>query len=172
MEANMNNANFYNKLFCILLICISIFISSCCCDVYTQASSNMHPTIIPGSRLVVKNIQDYSNLERFSIVLINYPHSDISISAIRIIGMPGEQLELLENGFAINNQRISTNGLPEVLRRSGWLPKMTIKTNTSWNLEKDEFFGIGDNLDNAKDSRYIGPVKLTNIIGIITDIMK
>ena len=74
----------------------------------------------------------------------------------RIIGTPGDEVSINENGEVFNNniQVITENVASTVI-----LDEIVIK------LSEDEYFVLGDNRDNSFDSRLFGPITSSRIIG-------
>ena len=98
--------------------------------------------------------------ERFDVVEF-YPGEDKSIQYIkRIIGLPGETVQIDKDG------RIYING-EELAEEYGKGPMMDAgcASGEGITLGEDEVFCLGDNRNNSLDSRFIGPVKISQIYG-------
>lgn len=76
----------------------------------------------------------------------------------RVIGLPGDLLEVREGGVFVNGQRLDepyVHGLATVCFHP---------CGQVW-LEPNDYFVLGDNRPNSRDSRVFGPVHLDQIIG-------
>jgi signal peptidase I len=87
---------------------------------------------------------------------------------MRIVGLPGEQVEIKSNSLSINGAVVTDERMPRALRSGKWLTPLLDQYPTPhrWVLGSDEVFVVGDNLANANDSRFWGPLKVTGIIGV------
>ena len=122
-------------------------------------------TIVDGTSmmnlLVEKVTYRFSEPKRFDVIVF-YPHgresNDYYIK--RVIGLPGETIQIKGNTIYINGKVIKENYGKDPMTESG-IAEEPLK------LAKDEFFVLGDNREISDDSRYpdVGPVKKKNIAG-------
>ena len=122
--------------------------------------SSMDPTLQDGDSVWVNMLAyRFSDPERYDIIV--FPYSDDVNYIKRIIGLPGETIQINSNGDILINGKI----LQE--------PKQFARMVTSGvaiepiTLGPDEYFVLGDNRVNSKDSRYpeVGNIKRERIIG-------
>ena len=133
-------------------------------------STSMVPTLQPGDRLEWVPVRTDTSLKRYQIVVFIPPFNKDALFAFRVISLPGEKIELSSDGIVINDKKISETELPMPLRNRSILPNA--KTNTVvWNLKNDEIFVLGDNLENANDSRSWGALPISNVVGIATGVV-
>ncbi len=114
---------------------------------------SMEPTLKNRQLIIIKNTN--ANIKKNDIVIIKKKNKTI---IKRIIGMPGDKLEIKDTYLYVNNSKYDNNKIID----SGNL-KNTIKLN------EDEYFVLGDNRDSSIDSRYdeIGLIKKDEIKGIV-----
>ena len=114
-------------------------------------SSSMEPTLSIGDRIVTIKP---SNIQRKDIVVIKDPEGGKDILTKRVIGLPGETIEIRNGYVYINGRRID---------------EPYIKEKPTYNLKKkipgDSYFLLGDNRNESEDSSVWGPVKKKLIVG-------
>ena len=123
---------------------------------------SMQPTLSDGDNLIVDKLSyRFHDPDRFDIIV--FPQEDGRYFIKRIIGLPGENVRIDEDGFIyINGEKLQESYGKEVMLDPG-LAKDGIQ------LGADEYFVLGDNRNNSEDSRYadIGMVKKRYIAGKI-----
>ena len=122
--------------------------------------SSMVPTLEDGNQLITDKITyRFRDPERFDIVV--FPHEPVNEFYIkRIIGMPGETVEIADDGT------IFING--EILEENyGYGETRPQEMSGSVVLGDNEYFVLGDNREISLDSRYkeVGNIPRSIIIG-------
>lgn len=123
---------------------------------------SMMNTLKHGENLLVEKVSyHFTDPGRFDVIVF-YPHgresSDYYIK--RVIGLPGETVQIKGEDIYINDEKIEENFGKDPIVDPG-IAEKPIK------LGDDEFFVLGDNRTVSEDSRYeeVGPVKRENIEG-------
>jgi signal peptidase I len=125
-------------------------------------SESMEPTLKPGDRVLVNKLSyDVHSIHRGDIVVFKRPPSEANDPTIkdlikRVIAIPGDTIEARDGHVYVNGQPI----------KESYLPPGTITTNLP--LQKigpSQYFVMGDNRTNSKDSRYIGTIARSLIVG-------
>ena len=121
-------------------------------------TGSMIPTIMPNDRVVVlKFWYKFNPIERGQILVFDPPGQEAKSPFIkRVIGLPGETIEIKNNTVYINGKPINENYLPVKIEMEPFGP---------YSIPKDAIFVMGDNRQNSADSRYFGSVPLKNIKG-------
>jgi len=149
----------------ILALLLSL-VALCSCDKAHERmafpSRSMEPTIKAGSTVTVnKRAYEKSEPERFDLVVFTPPDEPESRYGFRIAGLPGESVEVTDEGLSINGKRTEH---PEGIR---FRPLAAGKPRAV-KLGSTQFFVMGDNIGNARDSRIFGPIERSAIHGKIT----
>ncbi|MBZ9569333.1 signal peptidase I [Patescibacteria group bacterium] len=123
---------------------------------------SMEPTFQNSDYLIIDEISyRFREPERGEVVVFKYPQNPSQRFIKRIIGLPGETVEIKEGKVIIIK-----DDKTQVLDESSYLPK-ALKTsgNLRITLAENEFFVLGDNRRLSADSRSWGPLFRENIIG-------
>lgn len=127
--------------------------------------TSMLPQLNDGERLLVNKLVYYKiqsvswgHLERGDIVVFWFPKEPDKSYVKRIIGLPGEQVEVREGKVIIDGQELNEDYLDIEHNRS--LPSFPPRK-----VEEHHYFVMGDNRDNSSDSRYWGLVPEKYIYG-------
>ena len=110
-------------------------------------SGSMENTIMPGDRVFGNRLSYvFGEPERFDIIIFKYPDDESQLFIKRIIGLPGETVE-------IRNGNIYIDGSDEPLKDVD--TKEPMQGNFGpYTVPKGCYFVMGDNRNNSKDSRY------------------
>lgn len=125
---------------------------------------SMEPTLNDGDNLIVDKISyRFNDPERFDIIVFPFQHKEDTYYIKRIIGMPGETVEIDEDGVIyINGEVLIESYGKEIIS-----PLHVGRVEYPVVLGADEYFVMGDNRNNSSDSRIpeVGNVKRDQIIG-------
>ena len=93
--------------------------------------------------------------QRGEVIVFYKPGMDGSLIK-RVIGLPGEELEIKNGNFYINGRKLVENYLPPGTYTKGgtFLPE-----NKLIIIPSDSYFISGDNRSVSNDSRYLGFIK-------------
>ncbi|MBO4608658.1 MAG: signal peptidase I [Lachnospiraceae bacterium] len=126
--------------------------------------SSMNDTLYDGESVWVnKFTYRFNEPERFDIVVFPYKYAENTFFIKRIIGLPGETVQIRENGdILINGEVLEENYGKEVIHADRLGTAVEPIT-----LGVDEYFVLGDNRNDSMDSRYpnVGPIKKDEFIG-------
>ena len=112
--------------------------------------SSMEPTLHNNELVLINKIGLNKGIDRYDIVVVKYENSTI---IKRVIGLPYETVEYINDTLYIDGEIVNT--------------KVDFEYTKDFKLTagKNEYIVLGDNRNISKDSRIIGPVKESDIIG-------
>ena len=145
-----------------LVLALAVFLVHMLGDRMIADGVSMSPTIESGELLLINKFKgSVASLERFD--LIAYRSEDGSKSYVkRIVGLPGEIIEIIDGRIWINSRLLETKGLVAEIKAAGLAAKPIL-------LGEDEYFVLGDNADASEDSRFanVGNIPAERILGNI-----
>jgi len=128
----------------------------------TIQEGSMDPTLQAGdSALINKIAYAFGGIGRGDLIAYKNPdQTDASIHVKRVIGLPGESIQIKDGLILINGKTyIEDKELPGI--NNAGLAENGIK------LGSNEYFVLGDNRNNSEDSRFadVGNISRVSIIG-------
>lgn len=100
--------------------------------------------------------------ERGDVVIFKYPKDPSQYFIKRVIGMPGETVEIKDGYVFLKDE----NGESKFLDESLYLNSDTLTyTDLTMELKEGEYFVLGDNREASLDSRVFGPLHEEFLIG-------
>ena len=145
-------------LFIVVLLVIMIYVFS-----VTQVLGNsMSPTLMDDEVLFLNKAQyRFFDIKRGDVVSLEYADTKFLIK--RVIGLPGESLEIKNNQVYINGELLEEEYLEEDLE----YPDFRLQDIGYETIPDDMYFVLGDNREDSMDSREIGLVSKGKIEGRI-----
>lgn len=137
------------KWFIFFLILIYLLSSACVPQPVVVEGTAMRPAFENGDKIFVD--RNVGELKRGDVIMFLYPKDQTKSYIKRIIGLPGETIEIRQGKVYINEQSIDESYVDENYNQN----KMTSPPKT---IAENNYFVMGDNRDNSSDSRYWGTV--------------
>lgn len=117
---------------------------------------SMEPTLYGHQRLVIEKLSfRLRPPERGEIVVLRVPNYGRDMLIKRVIGLPGEAIEVIDGQVYINDKPLDEPYVNQSPR--GSYPRTIVP--------EDSVFVMGDNRNNSNDSRSFGPVPYEDIVG-------
>jgi signal peptidase I len=179
-----------NRAFFVFLLLMSVFRSGIA-DWNVVPSGSMKPTIVEGDRILVNklaydvqvpflyySLKKLGDPKRGDIIVFDSKVADLRLVK-RVIGLPGDAVEMIDNVLYINGQELQYHllethqnqlyeqedllGVVHIVRlnRSG----SRLSSFEQAEVPEGFYLALGDNRDNSSDSRVIGFVPRDEIIG-------
>ena len=123
--------------------------------------ASMEPNFYDSEYLIVDELTyRFRDPERGEIVVFRPPNHEDQYYIKRVIGLPGETVEVRNGKVTIFNAQYP-NG---VLLDETYIDEIT-EGRERVTLNEDEYFLLGDNRDASLDSRYFGAVTREHLVG-------
>ena len=125
------------------------------------SGSSMETTLSDKDQLIVdKMTYRFRDPKRYDIVVFPYQYQDNTYYIKRIIGLPGETVQILSGMVYIDGMRLDEHYGNEIMENSGIAEEPLT-------LGEDEYFVLGDNRNNSSDSRAsdVGLIHRKDLIG-------
>ncbi len=148
-----------------LIIVVFILIGVFAVQPVVVEGTSMLPQLHDGERLLVNKLVYYKiqsvswgHIERGDIVVFWYPKEPDKSYVKRVIGLPGETIEVRDGRVYVDGRELKEAYLD--LEHNQSLPTWPAKR-----VEDHHYFVMGDNRDNSSDSRYWGLVPEKYVYG-------
>ena len=130
---------------------------------YVKGAS-MEPSFFDHEYLIIDELSyRFNNPQRGDIIVFRYPNDPKQFFIKRVIGLPGETVEVSEGTVKVYNDRYP-NGI--TLDEKAYLDQEYLSAGKrTVTLKSDEYFVMGDNPPASLDSRFFGAVKRPAIVG-------
>ena len=166
----------------VMVIIIKFFLG----EIRWIPSGSMRPTLLEGDRIVVERVSRFYTTPQRGDIMVFYPPSTIlkytpwkvfsrltgffckdNAYIKRVVGMPGEKLEIKTDKDGktfvyINDKKLEEQYIKSIYDYSPCTEAMHCGPMI---IPEDEYFMMGDNRGNSQDSRYWGTLKKDRFIG-------
>lgn len=135
-------------------------------------SQSMEPALLVGDHLVAEMRRaDERGFDRGDLVLLLWPDYPVTVHVRRVIGLPGETIEIRAKRVLIDGLEVpdpwAVHTDPRTYPDSDAIEGLyRVRDHFGpFTVPEDSYFLLGDNRDQSNDSRFQGPVPETHIVG-------
>ena len=167
---NKAKADLFKEIipYIIIIVCV-VFIRMFIVTPVDVSGSSMYPTLKDGDVMLLYKLRLKTvGINRFDIVVVN---TDEGKLIKRVIGLPGDKISYEVNDdeetgtLYINGEKVKEDFITDIAKAQ------TCKYNSDICLDEitvpdGEYYVMGDNRGNSKDSRMIGTIEKEDIAGI------
>ncbi len=122
---------------------------------------SMETTLYNNDNLLVDKISyRFRDPKRFEIIVFPYQYRENTFYIKRIIGLPGETVQVIDGYVYIDGEQLDEHYGNELMENPGIAAEPIL-------LGEDEYFVLGDNRNHSSDSRdpSVGVLKRENLLG-------
>ena len=200
------NSLFENFKTLFYAIIAALIIRSFLFEPFSIPSGSMYPTLFVGDYLFVSKFTYgysrhsfplsfpiiperifYKEPKRGDVIVFKTPEDNKTVYIKRLIGLPGDKVEMISNQLFINNKKVKREKVKDDVYSNFKVEKYkeTLNNGKSYDVfestervsfydtnsfseitvPKDHFFVLGDNRDNSQDSRFVGSIPKSNLVG-------
>ena len=148
-------------LYIVLIIALTWIVVTLVGQRTEVSGSSMETTLSDKDQLIVdKMTYRFRDPKRYDIVVFPYQYQDNTYYIKRIIGLPGETVQILSGMVYIDGMRLDEHYGNEIMENPGIAEEPLT-------LGEDEYFVLGDNRNNSSDSRAsdVGLIHRKDLIG-------
>lgn len=148
-------------LYIVLIIAFTWFVVTFMGQRTEVSGSSMETTLSDKDQLIVdKMTYRFRDPKRYDIVVFPYQYQDNTYYIKRIIGLPGETVQILSGMVYIDGMRLDEHYGNEMMENPGIAEEPLT-------LDENEYFVLGDNRNNSSDSRAsdVGLIHRKDLIG-------
>ncbi|HBT96280.1 MAG TPA: signal peptidase I [Desulfobulbaceae bacterium] len=162
----------------VIAVIIALFIRAFVVQAFKIPSGSMLPTLQIGDHLLVNRfiygirlpftgtlLIPVSEPKRDDVVVFRFPPSPDTDYIKRVIGLPGDTVEIRDKVVYINGEKVAD---PHAHFTDGMTPDITRGRRDEFGpvtVPPGHLFVMGDNRDNSYDSRFWGFVPDKNVLG-------
>ncbi len=141
----------------LIVVPIRVFIA----QPFVVEGASMHPTFESGDYLIVDQLSyRFDDPKRGDVIVFRYPNKPSIFYIKRIIGLPGETVDVTRGVVTITRTDGTTLTLDET-----YVVSEDATYNQTTTLGPEQYFVMGDNRPKSSDSRSWGPLPKEDIMG-------
>jgi signal peptidase I len=174
----------------VIAVVLALFIRTYVVQAFKIPTGSMEQNLLIGDHLLVnkmvfgparsrieKMLLPMIDIRRLDVIVFKYPEDPERDFIKRVIGLPGDTIELRNKRVYVNGQRLDEPyvfyledppPLPDEMSLSSDMPGMAGDPRVKYGpvtVPPGHYFAMGDNRDNSQDSRYWGFLPRENVKG-------
>ena len=161
----------------VIAVIMALFVRTWAVQAFKIPTGSMEQNLLVGDHLLVnkfvyapsvtwfeRSFLPMGEVERGDVLVFKYPQDPERDFIKRVVGLPGETIELRRSQVLIDGQLIEEPYL-DLMRPGGRLPPDLMGTFGPAVVPEGHVFMMGDNRGDSQDSRYWGSLPLDHVKG-------
>jgi len=156
----------------VIAVALALFVRTFVFQAFKIPTGSMEPNLLVGDHLIVNKmifaptmtgferaILPHRDIHRGDVIVFKFPQDPTRDFIKRVIGLPGEQLELRRKKMYVNGKELTEPYVHFIAPLSPESDKRSDDLREEYGpvtVPPDQYFMMGDNRDNSQDSRYWG----------------
>jgi len=151
----------------VVAVLVAVLLRAFVVQTFYIPSGSMEPTLQVGDRILVNKLSYHLHgVDRGDIVVFSRPPAEncggpeVNDLVKRVIGLPGEVLSLSGGYVYVNGKKLDESWLPasEQGITTAGPPGNSSNLARPYRVPANDYFVMGDNRTDSRDSRYWGPI--------------
>ena len=105
------------------------------------------------------------NPQRFDVVICRYPGRGATNFVKRVVGLPGDTVQLTDGYLYVNGEKYEEPYINDEYRTG------RMNTFGPYTVPEGKYFVMGDHRNNSNDSRSVGAIERTMIVGHVRQVL-
>ncbi|TAK17866.1 MAG: signal peptidase I [Acidobacteria bacterium] len=151
----------------VVAVILALFVRTWVFQAFKIPTGSMEPNLLVGDHLIV-NKMTFSTVRRGDVVVFKFPKEPERDFIKRVIGLPGDKIELKRKTVYVNGQALTEPYAHFVEAPRGENEPVSDDVRQDYGpvtVPSDQYFMMGDNRDNSEDSRYWGFLPISYVKG-------
>ena len=103
--------------------------------------------------------------KRFDVVICRYPGRGDTNFVKRVVGLPGDTIEVRDGYLYVNGEKYDEPYINDEYRTG------SLNNKGPFEVKEGQFFVMGDHRNNSNDSRSVGPIERSMIVGHVRQVV-
>ena len=161
----------------VIAVILALFVRTWVVQAFKIPTGSMEQNLLIGDHLLVNKfvyapattaaarmLLPFGEYQRGDVLVFKFPEEPERDFIKRLIGLPGETIELRQSRVFINGEPIEEPYL-DAMRQGGHMPPDIRATFAPQVVPEGHLFMMGDNRGDSQDSRYWGPLPVSYVKG-------
>jgi len=149
-----------NSIFLVLILSLPFVFKP-----YAVSQTSMEPALADGDIILVDRVSHhFFSPHRGEIVVLHNPHKLVETDVKRVVGLPGETVQVRTTDIVITHADGSEETFASSTTIGGGM-RGANGVSFTMKLGSEDYFVLGDNRESSRDSRFFGAAQSADFMG-------